>query len=312
MPPSIRSCRVPTLLLATLAVLAPATRGLAQQATGAGRSRRYAFVLGIPGVAAGTQTLYAADPANDLLLVFEYNARAGRLDARAVARLRPVAAKLAGEENRQPDPAIVRRYTLATGLPGVAAGTQTLYVADDARRLLYVYEYHGRAHTLRLRTGVNLHRYALAAAKGKPRPALAGADKVPRYALAIGAPGVARRTQTLYVADDCHDWLLAFEYSAASGRMRFRNVADLRRLADRLPPRPLLRAPPPAIPVPRYTLVAGIAGSAPGSETLYVLGDAKQALLVVEYSARSHKFVPRRRADLHPQPNQAGKAGPRP
>ena len=92
MPTSTRSCRVPTLLLATLALLASATPALAEQATGAGRSQRYAFVAGIRGAAPGTQTLYAVDAVEDLLLAYEYNARAGRLVPRAVANLGPGAA----------------------------------------------------------------------------------------------------------------------------------------------------------------------------------------------------------------------------
>jgi hypothetical protein len=53
-----------------------------------GTSLRYSLVLGLPGVSAGSQTLYFMDDTNDIFYVLEYNSRSHKIEPTKVSDLR--------------------------------------------------------------------------------------------------------------------------------------------------------------------------------------------------------------------------------
>jgi hypothetical protein len=53
-----------------------------------GTSYRYALVLGLPGLVAGSQTLYFMDDTNDIFYVLEYNSRSHKIEPTKVSDLR--------------------------------------------------------------------------------------------------------------------------------------------------------------------------------------------------------------------------------
>ena len=58
----------------------------------------------------------------------------------------------------------------------------------------------------------------------------------------------------------------------------------------------------------RYALVTGITGTTPGSETVYLLDEANDLLIVYEYSSRSRELVLRTAGDIRRVASQFIKA----
>ena len=48
----------------------------------------------------------------------------------------------------------------------------------------------------------------------------------------------------------------------------------------------------------RYGLLTGVAGSTAQSETIYIIDDATEAVMVYEYNARAHELTARNAIDL--------------
>ena len=55
-----------------------------------------------------------------------------------------------------------------------------------------------------------------------------------RYAMVTGIAGSAANTQTLYIVDDVHEILFAFEYHSRANRLTLKAVADIQLYAQGL------------------------------------------------------------------------------
>jgi hypothetical protein len=77
------------VLMGSLIAPRPAmAQGAAAAAGGQGRTARYAFVTGIAGIQARSETLYVVDDANELLFVFEYSGSSHKCEFKTAKDLR--------------------------------------------------------------------------------------------------------------------------------------------------------------------------------------------------------------------------------
>lgn len=120
-----------------------------------------------------------------------------------------------------------QRYTLVSGIRGIAPGTQTLYLLDNFRQIIFACEY-TRAAKLKVLQAEDLRRCAAKFIKDY-KPQLSKAPSIaPGYAFVAGIRGRTADTQTLYIADDANEILFVLEYDARDKKLEGRDAVNLR------------------------------------------------------------------------------------